>query len=199
MQIIIKRLSLGFEILGSLYLIRPIAMQIVVSHYAFYYCDRESLIGRFKLCCQGSTSLINLIKLEFSFQSDTEEKERKENVRRNSVKMQALYDYKARDVDEIDLTSGEEFERVEDEDERGILLILLVGLENFSSSLESRFTDAHNLSCDRHLTDTFRLVTRTVKQRKRGIVPSKIRRRCLKIKLLHIICYRTPNVTWHCI
>ena len=36
--------------------------------------------------------------------------------------MQALYDYKARDVDEIDLTSGEEFERLQDEDERGTLV-----------------------------------------------------------------------------
>jgi len=52
-----------------------------------------------------------------SFQSD--EAEGAGNVRRDSVKMQALYDYKARDVDEIDLTSGEEFERLQDEDERG--------------------------------------------------------------------------------
>ena len=39
--------------------------------------------------------------------------------RSSSVKVYAMYDYKARDGDEIDLAQGTEFECIEDEDTQG--------------------------------------------------------------------------------
>ena len=60
------------------------------------------------------------------------------SVRSSSVRVYAMYDYKARDNDELDLAHGDEFECIEHEDDQGTVYFT-IKVQNICSTIFVRF------------------------------------------------------------